>query len=292
VLLDRLNTIVDILDRFPILSDLVSGLSRIFGSLFVMNIDLQQSNYIIAVVCLIIAINDVWKKKEFLIIKREARKFIGHTFKVNKISLSSDGNKIVSGSDRVAIVWDTESSKPIQRLQCSTWVGQSVFIDNDNYVIGIGGKGYFFKWDVNSGRLLENPQLENTDSVAFAVSSTEKIVASASKNGEIHVWSYPDLKLMNTFIMGDYEIRKIALSPDDCDIVGCDVTGKVTKFSLACETSKVLFKHPDKEPIRYITYSFDGKQIAFIDASGQLSIFDLEGNRLILTKQRHSDMGL
>ncbi len=253
----------------------------------------RESSFVIAFVGVIIAINDVNKKGDFKTLKKENKKFIGHTFKVNKVSLSSDEKRFVSSSDRVAIIWDIKTGKPLQRLQCPTWVGSAYFIDEDQTVIGIGGKGLFFKWDVKSGGLQDEPKkLETSDSVAFAVSSDEKIMASAGKDGEIHLWSYPVLDLLHTFKMGEFEIRKILFLENDFDIVGCDVTGAVTKFSIHNEKESKLFCHPDREPIRYIAYCSLLNEIAFVDGSGQLFIMNLGNGKLINSKNGHKDMGL
>lgn len=253
----------------------------------------RESSFVIGLVGLIIAINEVNKTSEYKKIIKEEKKYIGHTSKVNKISFSSDEKMIVSSSDRVAIVWSLKTGKLIQRLQCPTWVGSAIFVNNDQSVIGIGGKGYYFSWDVSSGELLDEPKkLEKSDSVAFAVSSKENIIASAAKDGEIHVWSYPDLSLQNTFRMGIFEIRKLSFSLNDREIIGCDVTGVISKFSLSDGSSTELFSHPDKEPIRYVTYSPINNEIAFIDGAGQLYVLDLENDRLIKTKNGHTDMGL
>ena len=128
--------------------------------------------------------------------------------------------------------------------------------------------------------------------MAFAISSEEDTIASAAKEGAIHVRNYPDLNLQNTFQMGRFEIRKIAFSQDDKDIVACDVTGLISKFSLSDGLSTELFTHPEKEPIRFVAYSPIKNEIAFIDGSGQLFVLDLDTKKMISSKNGHTDMGL
>lgn len=241
--------------------------------------------------CFIIAINDVTKEGEYKIIKKETKKFIGHTFKINKIILSSDEKLLVSASDRGAIVWDVEANTPLQRLQCSTWVGNILFANDDQNIIGIGGKGLFFNWNLKTGDKEEFP-LEITESVAITITRDEKAIATAGKDGVIKLWRFPGLIPIKNFSMGKTEIRKVEFSPDQNKLLASDVSGKVSIFNINEGLENVIFIHPDNEPIRFVCFSPQGEEIAFIDGGGNLHFVDMTTMKWIHTKNAHTDMGL
>ena len=99
---------------------------------------------------------------------KELNVFAKHTFKVNKIILSSDQKHLVSASDKVTFVWDIRTQETVL-LPSQNWIGNILFMNNDKNVIGIGGgKGLFYVWDVDSGDAINSLQLEKTESLALA----------------------------------------------------------------------------------------------------------------------------
>lgn len=247
---------------------------------------------IVAITCFLIANNEAIKKKEFLKITKSSKRFIGHTFKVNSISLSTDGKKLVSSSDRMAIIWNLETKHIEQRLQCSTWIGNAFFVNQDQNVIGIGGKGLFFQWKVGSDQPGIEKDLLSTESVALAVNREEKRIATARKDGEILIFDYPSLQEMESLRMGVVEVRKLAFSPVKNELAACDVSGKVCLFDLVNRNCRDIFKHPENEPIRFVDFSPNGERIAFVDGSGYVYCYDLLEDSLYPAAKGHEDMGL
>jgi WD40 repeat protein len=248
---------------------------------------------ILATMCLIIANNEVVREKKYSKITKPNRNFNGHTFKINSLSLSSDGKKIVSSSDRVAIVWETRSGKISNRLQSKTWIGNALFVNCDQKVIGIGGKGFFFQWDAISGKQVKKPcQIIESDSVALAISPMENMISAAGQNGNISFWDYPNLNLLNKTKMGDVEVRKLLFFKKKSLLVACDVLGKVAIYNYQTNFWCNIFQHPENEPIRSIDLSEDEKKLGFIDGAGNVYCYIIDENRLLETFKGHSDMGL
>lgn len=255
----------------------------------------QEAYYFIGAVCFIIANNEVIKKKDFSTLTKENNKFIGHTFKVNSLSISKNNQMFVSSSDRVAIVWDILTDKKnviLHRLQCPTWIGNALFVEHDKFVIGIGGKGQFFKWDLSTDDLIQTVPLEKTDSVALAISPSEEFTATSGKDGEIHIWNYPSLNSAFNHQMGKSEVRKIVFSPNGKELAACDVSGKVVLINLETRSSEKLFEHPENEPIRFISFSPTGKEIAFVAGDGKPYLYNRITKKFIYSSNGHSDIGL
>lgn len=245
-----------------------------------------------AVACILIANIEVIRKKEFLTLTKSQREYSGHTYKVNSIFLSSDDHLLVSSADRVAILWDIKDGSKIHRLECDTWVGQAIFASDDKSVIGVGGKGKYFHWDVDSGDLVREKEVHSAESVAVALAPDGKRVATGGKDGKIFLWKFPDMRKVKTLTMGDTTIRKVSFHPNQKILAACDVDGKVAIFDLVSGDLEIIFQQPDNEPIRYVTYSHDGSKLAFVDGAGNVYVYNCENRTLLPPQKGHSDMAL
>ncbi|BBB48300.1 WD40 repeat domain-containing protein [Pelolinea submarina] len=253
----------------------------------------QKGTYFyIAVVCFTIANNEIIHEKKVLSVFKEKHKYIGHTFKINSLSFSSETDMLVSTSDRVVIIWNTYTAKIIQRLQCPTWIGIGFFINNDKNVIGIGGNGNFFNWDVKTGNILENKKILDSDSVGLTLCIKENLIAAAGKDGIIHIWDFPDFTNESIIKFGDFEIRKIEFSKNGDCLIACDVSGNVGLITIKNKSKNYIFRHPENEPIRYVTFSPNEDKLAFIDGSGFVYCYFINTNQLIKSQKSHEDMGL
>lgn len=251
--------------------------------------------FILAVVCFIIANDEIIANHKYIIIAKEYKKLTGHTFKINNISISKNNKMMLSSSDRVVIVWDIQDNRKniiIARLQCPTWIDVALFTENDHSIIGIGGKGLLFKWSIFSDENFQPAQLETTESVALAISSDESLIATSGTNGVIHMWKYPTLELWSTYKMGNYRIRKLAFSPINNILAACDVSGKVIILNKTLNQHKTLFNHPENEPIRYLCFSQNGDKLAFVAGDGKPYIYNTNQEYIFSANKAHTDMCL
>lgn len=269
----------------------IVGLAYVLSGI---DLEIPQDWYIVAALTVFIVANvDAIRKKEFITLTKPHRELLGHTFKPNSLAFSLDGKYLVSASDRIAIIWRTKDGQKVQRLQCDTWIGQALFTQNGRHVIGIGGKGNFFRWSVQTGEQLFLQKLHESDSVALALSPVDnKWMATADKNGKIFLWRYPAVEHVKTFVMGDVEIRKVAFASDGSWVVACDVSGKVAIFDFATGSETLIFQHATNEPIRYVTVAPNGNLLAFVDGSGSIYVYSLERKLLLPPQQGHDDMAL
>lgn len=276
----------------PFFPKIEPSISRVKNTLQVIQTPFPIKYLLIFVLALISLVKVYKNKNKIITIKKEKILLSKHTFKINKLILSSDQKILASASDRKVIVWNIESRSILQTLQCQTWVGNILFTNNDQNVIGIGGKGMFFDWDILSGNLNCEVILESTESVALSKTYNDDLIATANKKGIISIWRYPELSKIDSFSMGNHEIRKISFSFDEENIIGCDISGKVSIFSLKDKTETVLFSHPKNSPIRFICFSPTGFEISFIDGDGYLYLFNLIDHNIVCNVKAHNDMGL
>lgn len=233
-----------------------------------------------------------FKRSEQRILTRPIRELIGHTFKPNSLAFSQDGKYLVSASDRVAIIWNTQDGKKIKRLQCDTWIGQAYFTRDDHYVIGIGGKGNFFQWDVEDANQVFSQKIHESDAVALDLSADGQYVASADKLGQIFLWKYPEMRHVKTFDMGKSEVRRVAFVPGSTFVLGCNVTGSVMLFDYEHDKGETIYLHPDNEAIRAISVSSDGNRVAFVDSAGFVHGYNLKAQTFLPAEKGHDGMAL
>lgn len=245
-----------------------------------------------AITCILIANIEVIRKKEFLTLTKSQKEFSGHTYKVNSVSLSNDDGLLVSSADRVAILWDTRKGNKVHRLECDTWVGQAIFSSDNKNILGIGGKGKYFRWNVDTGDLIHEKQVHKAESVALALSPDGKRIATGGKDGKIFLWKFPEMRKVKTLEMGTTTIRKLSFNPKQNHLAACDVDGKVSIFDLTKGKSELVFKQKDNEPIRYITYSQDGNKLAFVDGAGYIYVYNCEKQNLFPPQKGHFDIAL
>ncbi len=288
--------IVNYQDLFGFLIALVPPLEPIISSMSNLINRFQMPfpfrNIIMIVLILVSSVRVIKNRDKIITIKKDKFSYDENTFKVNKLILSPDQKYLASASDRKAFVWVTDTQNVFQKLQCTTWIGNILFTNNNQYLIGIGGKGKFFEWDLLTGLINREFILESTDSVALSKTINDDYIATANKNGQISIWKYPELSKELELLMGNCEIRKIAFSNDGTQLVACNILGKVSVFSLPDKTETVIFWHSQKSTIRYVCYSPTNKEIAFVDGEGNLYVYCNVDFKMLHKRKSHERKGL
>ncbi len=121
---------------------------------------------------------------------------IGHTNKIGSLSYSSNGRFLISGaSDGILILWDVETGAELKRYLAMEGVMHVQFCDRDQKLFAGYEDGKARIWDVLSGKEVRSFQ----GSVAalahdylygdpFAISADGALVATADKQGTVHLW--------------------------------------------------------------------------------------------------------
>jgi len=80
------------------------------------------------------------------------KKFISHSSRVNSLSVSNDGQFIVSGADDMSIIqWDIKSGSVMNIMNAVTAIDKVVISDDNNDLLSIGS-GTIQLWDLKTGR--------------------------------------------------------------------------------------------------------------------------------------------
>jgi WD40 repeat protein len=154
---------------------------------------------------------------------RLIRTYEGHSGRVNSVVFSSDGSRLISGSDDgTARLWDAATGRVIRTLQRGR-EGQgdayrpkvtSVALSPDGTRILAGTDETIGLWDAESGALVRNIQghTGTIQSVAFSPDGT--LLLSGAKDKTIRIWDAATGQLLNTIEAHPSGVNMVAFSPD------------------------------------------------------------------------------
>jgi hypothetical protein len=113
----------------------------------------------------------------------------GHTYDVNHVAFSPDGQTLATASDdETARLWQVSSGKLLQTLEGHTsWVNHAAFSPNGQALATASDDQTARLWQVSSGKLLQT--LGHTGDVNHAVFSPDgQMLATASNDSTARLW--------------------------------------------------------------------------------------------------------
>ncbi|BAZ08590.1 WD-repeat protein [Calothrix sp. NIES-4071] len=217
----------------------------------------------------------LWDQKGTLL------KTLEHSGQVWSVSISRDGQIIVSSSDDGTVrLWARDG-----RL-LDTWLSHegaipSVTFSPDGKILAtVGNDGIAKLWQVNRSWLtvLVGHQ-DNALSGKFSLDG--KLIASASSDGTVRIWSREG-KLLSIRTGHKGKVNTVSFSPDGKTIVsgGDDTTIKL--WSLDGQAQRTLGQHKDR--VVSVSFSNDGQTIASASADGTAKLWSLDGKEPITLK--------
>ncbi len=112
--------------------------------------------------------------------------FKGHTAKINALVFTQDGKTLASGSDDGTIrIWDTSTGTEISSLPLGKT--RTFAFSVDGIILASGIDRTIQLWDVPTKTQMKTLELEANFVSALAISPDNKILASGSHNGVIHL---------------------------------------------------------------------------------------------------------
>jgi WD40 repeat protein len=206
----------------------------------------------------------------------------GHTEKVTSCAISSDGRRIVSGSnDHSLKVWDMESGAELATLKGHTYLVNCCAISPDSKRIVSGSDDYTLKvWDMESGAELATLKGHTWNVKCCAISPDGKRIVSGSWDRTLKVWDIESGAELATLKGPTGEINSCAISPDGKRIVFTeDHTLKVWDMESGAELG-TLEGHTDW--VKCCAISPDGRRI--VSGSGDtLKVWDMESGAELAT---------
>lgn len=147
---------------------------------------------------------------------RVVRTYSGHSQDVWSVAFSADGSRILTGSDDgTAILWDTLSSRALNRYDIRGRVNEAVFSPDGKYIAAGSSSGYVSVWDIASGEKIQEyrRQKHSVQISSLAFSPDGNYVVSGAGDSWDNVRMH---EIMNGNEVKTYEThaRSLAFSPD------------------------------------------------------------------------------
>ena len=195
------------------------------------------------------------------------RSIKGHSYMINCVAFSPDGEMIVSGSndDKTIKLWDVNTGNEIKTFHYhssySAGFNCIAFSPDGEMIVSGSGFSTVKLWDVSTGKGIKSFQGHSgsINSVAFSPDG-EMIVSGSNDDKTIKLWDVSTGKEIKSFQGHSYSINSVAFSPDGEMIVsgGNDKTIKLWDVS----TGKEIKSFQDRSGrINNVAFSPDGKMI-------------------------------
>lgn len=133
---------------------------------------------------------------------------------------------------------------------------------------GLDGKARL--WDVETGTVrltLEHPNVDGVSSVAYSPDGT--MVATGNRDWKVRLWDTETGAIIHTLIGHNFNVRKVAFSPDGNTIASLEVATLII-WDVATGTRRHTIERTNT-----FEYSPDRATLATIDVAGDMNIWDL-----------------
>ena len=201
---------------------------------------------------------------------------LGHTYHINTLSLSADGQFLASGAgDKEAITWHLSTGQKTAILRQDNWVGAVAFDPLGRYLATSGGKGDLYLWGLKNYQLAIKLSNHQGDCRALAFDPQGTWLASGGADHKINIWALPEITLVSSLTAHQGEVRCLACSPDGKYLIAGDDRGSLRLWSIENASSFELAQYPITT-IRSVAYTVNSQYIAFTDSNGRVGVWDIQ----------------
>jgi len=217
------------------------------------------------------------------------RTLAGHTGPVESVSVTSDGRRVVSGSDDGAVrVWDLATGRCLQTLEGHTDEVWSVSVTPDGQRAVSGSKDHTVRvWDLARGRCLQ--MLEGHTDHVWSVSVTPDghHAVSGGADGTMRVWDLARGHCLKT-LKGHTDYLKVSVSSDGRCAVSGGADDTVRVWDLATgRCLQMLEGHTDV--VFSVSVTPDGQRAVSGSEDHTVRVWDLELGCWLHAFTRHTN---
>ncbi|CAE6510279.1 unnamed protein product [Rhizoctonia solani] len=178
-----------------------------------------------------------------------SRKPNQHSARINSVSISSDGTRLVCTSNDGSIyLWSTETQQTILGpIGDSQYCRQAVLSPNNQFIASHSGFGEIYLWEAETGRM----------------------VAIVYREYEIY--------------LGDRkQVKSISFSPDSSQLVSCAGDGTVSIWDVQAAICTTNSPGRVQHGIHSACFTSDGSQIVTGGRNGSICLWDVQSAHLVI----------
>lgn len=202
-----------------------------------------------------------------------------HRSAVTALEFQDDGRNLISGSlDRTIRIWDVDSGVRIRVLQ-GHQTGVTAMARRGNLLFSCGNDQTVRQWPLYASANAGNVRLVKLPlgiPQAVAISPSHDSVAVGFDEGQIAVYSLPDLDLRWQDKVGELIISRLAFSPDGARLAAADFSGEIRIFKTGkADTSRLVrtLNH-HVQVVNGLAFSPGGRFLATASIGGQVVFSD------------------
>ncbi|KAL6811852.1 WD40-repeat-containing domain protein [Trichoderma camerunense] len=213
----------------------------------------------------------------------------GHSGLVWSAVISTDGQKIVSGSwDKTIRIWDIESGSLLQTLEGHPERVWSVAISTDGQTIVSGSQDAHVRiWDARLGSLLKTLEGHSERVWAVAISSDCRRIVSGSCDKTARVWDLESGSLLHTLEGHQGWVRSVAISRN-CRKIVSGSWDKTLRVWDAKSGSLLHILEGHSGRIWSVAISSNGQKVCSAGWDETVRVWDAESGLPLLTLEGHS----
>ncbi len=219
-----------------------------------------------------------------------------HTYSVNSVSFSPDGNLIASASEDATIrLWNVKSGELIRTLVGHTAFVNSVsFSPDGNFIASASNDNTIRLWDVKNGEQIRtlDGHTDNVNSVSFSpdgnliASGAGKSVGETTDN-TIRLWDVKSGKQIRTLVGHSYFVNSVSFSPDGNFIASSSWDQTIRLWNVKSgQQIRTLAGHSDG--VNSVSFSPDGNLIASASVDETIRLWDVKSGRQVRMLAGHT----
>ncbi len=209
---------------------------------------------------------------------KELKKFENNNY-AGSVSLSTDGQKIVSGDRNIIRLWNLQGKEKKSFKHSGTL--KSLALSPDGQKIVSGSENGTIRLLNKNGQLLAKPFLADSIPVtSVALSADGKKIISGGEDGTIRLWNLQGQQHLKPMIGHLGAVNSVAFSPDGKQIVSGGEDGTIRLWNLQSESKRIFQIYGPQ--ITSVTFSPDTKKIISSDDNGRILLWNLQDPKGLL----------
>jgi WD40 repeat protein len=215
---------------------------------------------------------------------------LGHTEPVSSVALSGDGKRVLTGSeDNTAILWDTETGKPVQTFTGHAGAVRSVALSGDRKRVLTGSDdNKAILWDATTAKPIQTLAEHTLPVCSVALSGDGNRVLTGSIDGKAILWDTDTAQIIQTFQGHSGALVSVALSADGKRVL----TGSSDKTAILWDTGsgepvQTFKEHADT--VNSVAISGDGKRVLTGSEDKTAILWDTETAKPVKTFEGHTN---